>query len=366
MDNLKIGFIGLGLIGGSIARSIKKFYPNYILGAYSRTRSACEMAKSDKVIDIICTSEDPFFGTCDFIFLCAPVQTNIAYLTFMKKIMKPDCILTDVGSVKGDIHEAVRQCDLEDHFIGGHPMAGTEKTGYANSTDYMVENAYYFITPSSKTGDEQVRRYAELLSAIGSVPLIMTPEEHDFIVAGISHLPQLVASSLVNTVAGIDTENEEMKLVAAGGFKDITRIASSSAVMWQHICQTNRKKILQVLDRFSLELKHVRSLVDTQDSEGLIRMFQSAKDYRDSLIDNKYSPTMKQYVLYCDIYDQPGGIAAITTALYEGHINIKNIGILHNREFEEGVIRLEFYDDKAFSLAYQYLTKHGFVVRKRS
>ena len=360
-----ISFIGLGLIGGSLARSIKKFHPEYRILAYSHTRSTLDQALEAGVIDEPLAQNDPAFGDCDFIFLCAPVQTNITYFPFLKSVIKSGCILTDVGSVKGETTEAARKAGLAASFIGGHPMAGTEKTGFASSTDYLLENAYYVITTNPNTDPQKVQKYSDLMRSIRSLPIVVSAEEHDYIVAGVSHLEHIVASSLVNTVKSIDTKDEKMKLVAAGGFRDITRIASSSPVMWQQICLANRTDILRVLDRYTEFLAHFRSMIDQGDSDGLFRTFSSSKDYRDSIDDIQRGSVPRQYLLYVDIYDEPGGIATVTTLLAMNQISIKNIGIIHNREFEDGVLRIEFYDDPARLAAEDVLNKRNYTVRKK-
>ncbi len=361
MRNLTIGFIGLGLIGGSVARSIRKKYPACTLMAYSRSSSTTDTAYEEHLIDRICSYEDPAFGSCDYIFLCAPVQTNISYLPFLKKVIKKDCILTDVGSVKGLMHEAVREADLSDNFIGGHPMAGSEKTGLANSTDYMLENAYYFITPEPSVPQERIDEFIELVSATKALTLVMPPERHDYIVAGISHLPHIMASCLVNTVSELDTDNQDMKRVAAGGFKDITRIASSSPEMWQQICLTNPKQISTVLDSFIQSLQHAKAMIDEADGDQLMEMFHTSKDYRDSLLDLRTHAALNNF-FYTDMRDESGGIATLTVLLAVKGISIRDIGIIHNREYEQGVLRIEFYSAQDMEAAKEILTKNNYVI----
>ena len=365
MQNTRIGFIGLGLIGGSIAKALRKFHPDYELLAYSHTRSTLDAALSEGVIDIACTEHDPLFATCRYIFLCAPVQTNISYLPFLKEIIRPGCTLTDVGSVKGEMEAAVEAAGLSPYFIGGHPMAGSEKTGFASSTDYLLENAYYVVAPSPRAELSAVSAYVDLVSSLGAIPLVLTSDEHDYVVAGVSHLPHIVASCLVNAIAKLDTPQERMKLMAAGGFRDITRIASSSPVMWEQICLSNAGQISGVLDEYIRLLIQAKYMIDRHDGEGLRQMFQDSKNYRDSLTDTVSGPTSRQYVLYCDIYDEAGGIATITTLLAMNGINIKNIGIVHNREFEEGVLRIEFYEEPDCSKALTILENRNYTVRKR-
>lgn len=361
MRNLTIGFIGLGLIGGSVVRSFRKKYPDFTIMAYSRSSSTTQLALEEHLIDRICAREDPAFGQCDYIFLCAPVQTNISYLPFLKQVISENCIITDVGSVKGLMHKAVRAAGLSSHFIGGHPMAGSEKTGLESSTDYLFENAYYFITPEPEIPKERIDELIELVSATKALTLVMPPEKHDFIVAGISHLPHIMASCLVNTVSELDTENQDMKRVAAGGFKDITRIASSSPEMWQQICLTNRSQISSVLDSFIQSLQHAKTLIDSSDSDQIMDLFTSSKNYRDSLLDLRTHTALSNF-FYTDMRDESGGIATLTVLLAVKGISIRDIGIIHNREFEQGVLRIEFYNAEDMDTAKEILQKNNYVI----
>ena len=360
-----IGFIGLGLIGGSLARALRRSEPAHHLIAYSPRDEETSQALSEGVIDTVCRQNDPLFSTCDLIFLCAPVQTNISYLPFLKETARQDCILTDVGSVKGIMAESAASCGLADRFIGGHPMAGTEKSGYENSTDLLLENAWFFITPTEHSDPDAVSRYHSLVESIHALPLVITPEQHDRIVAGVSHLPHILASSLVNTVKALDSEEEFMKLVAAGGFRDITRIASSSPDVWEQICLSNRDSILDTLDSFIEIIENAKSFISAGNGPALHRLFSESRDYRDSLDDTRRGSVPRQYVLYVDLYDEAGGIATVTTLLAMSAINIKNIGILHNREFEEGVLRIEFYDKESRNHSEEILKKRNYTVRKR-
>ena len=169
--------------------------------------------------------------------LCAPVSQNDSNLRLIRKFLLSEgcthsnCILTDVGSVKSTIHASIEELGLTSCFIGGHPMAGSERIGFQNSKASLLENAYYILTPTPDVSGEQAERYAALVKAMGAIPLILDYRQHDYVTAAISHLPHVIASSLVNLVKASDNEDGIMKLVAAGGFKDITRIASSSTVM---------------------------------------------------------------------------------------------------------------------------------------
>src|SRR5699024_6035696 len=186
--------------------------------------------------------------------------------------------------------------------------------------------------------------------------------EHDLITGTISHLPHIIASTLVNFVRDTDTEDELMKALAAGGFKDITRIASSSPVMWQQICLKNGSNISHILGEYIRTLETAKAAVDSGDETALYSLFESSRDYRNSMPDSSAGPIKKQFSIYCDIIDEAGGIATIATILASNNINIKNIGIIHNREFEEGVLRIEFYEEDASAKAAALLQKYRYVV----
>lgn len=361
----KIGFIGLGLIGGSIAKTLKRIYPEKKLYATSGHLSTVTEAYEDHTIENNTQLSLAEIGDCDLIFLCTPVQQNLQYLKEIKPYLKEGAVLTDVGSVKSDIHAAAASEGLEHCFIGGHPMTGSEKTGYANATAYLLENAYYIITPTPLSPAGKVTELTELVRALGAIPMVLDYTEHDHATATISHLPHIVAASLVNLVEQQDDEHETMKAIAAGGFRDITRIASSSAVMWESICLSNRAQILEIMDRFSDQLAHIRAEIADADGSSIHGFFQSAKDYRDSLTINKSGPLKKVFELYCDLIDEAGGIATIATILASNNLSIKNIGIIHNREFEDGVLRLEMYDADSLQKSVELLRKYHYTVYER-
>lgn len=365
MDFGNIGFIGLGLIGGSIAKTIRRIYPKTNLIATAGHTSTVAEAAADGTISNHSLLALDTFADCDIIFLCCPVQKNVEFLRDLKSVIKPTCILTDVGSVKSDIHREVIALHMENNFIGGHPMTGSEKTGYANATAHLLENAYYILTPSAKTNDEVLLGFQEFISSLGAWTMILDYEEHDHATASISHLPHVIAASLVNLIADIDTAEETMKNIAAGGFKDITRIASSSPVMWQSICLSNKEQIGRLIDLFSSRLHDVKQMICAENADAIYRFFESAKDYRDSINIPKSGPIIKVYEFYCDLIDEAGGIATIATILATNHLNIKNIGIIHNREFEQGVLRIEMYDQNSLEQSLVLLKKYHYTVYER-
>lgn len=365
MSIRKIGFIGLGLIGGSIAKTIKRIHPDICMLALSGHQSTITEAYEEGLIENAINASIDDFADCDYIFLCTPVQQNLSYLAKLKDRIAHSCILTDVGSVKGGIHQAISSLGLEAHFIGGHPMAGSEKTGLFNATAYLLENAYYIITPTEQTDPAQTEKFRDFVETLGAIPMVLPYDSHDKATAAISHLPHVIASALVNLVQNADDPEETMKTIAAGGFRDITRIASSSPVMWEEICMENKEKILLMLDAYQDSLNQIREKISASDAGGIRDFFQSAKDYRDSLAISPKGQMRTVFELYCDLIDEAGGIATIATILASNNLSIKNVGIIHNREFEEGVLKIEMYDQSAYERAITLLRKYRYVVYER-
>jgi prephenate dehydrogenase len=369
-SDFKIGFIGFGLIGGSIARALKKINPDYTLIAYDYHKDHpskdLQAALSDNVLDKVTSSLREEFPDCSIIFLCAPVLSNIEYIKQLKPLLNSNCILTDVGSVKGNIHKAVNALGLESQFVGGHPMIGSEKTGYQNSYALLLENAYYILTPTANTPEWMTKLLYQLVGRMGSIPIILEAEEHDRITAAISHVPHIIAAQLVNLIRSSDDKAEKMRSLAAGGFKDITRIASSSPVMWQNICLTNAADIKTILDEYINTLQIASDALALGDGDYLYRMFDTAGEYRSSIPNKSIGLMKKLFEVYLDITDETGAIATIATLLASNQISIKNIGIIHNREFEEGVLRIEFYEEEAQLKAITLLSRYNYRIYERN
>lgn len=366
MSDLTCGFVGLGLIGGSIAKALRAAYPSLKIIAYDINEETLALAKQDGTVNITVSAIDETFSSCDYIFLCAPVSHNDSNLSAIKKVLSPNCILTDAGSVKSTIHEHVAAAGLSAQFIGGHPMAGSERIGYQNAKALLLQNAYYILTPSKEAGYDKLMAYQNLVKKMGAIPLVLTHEQHDFVTAGISHLPHVIAATLVNLVKEADSEDGIMKLIAAGGFKDITRIASSSPVMWQQICLTNGVNISRLLSAYIDLLLQAKEALDTQDADALYELFNSARLYRESFANASSGPIKRVYEITVDIADKPGSLAAIVTLLAEHDISIKNIGITHNREAAEGAMRIEFYEEEAIAQAKTLLMENGYEIKIRT
>ena len=360
-----IGFIGLGLIGGSIALRLKKTNPGLHLIATAGRESTIQTAHGMGLIDNDTLLPLSAFAECDYIFLCAPTQMNLQYLSQLKDLISPWTVITDVGSTKTEIHEEANRLGLERQFIGGHPMAGTEKAGIENASPVLLENAYYIITPTEHTPYRVITEFYEIVRSTGALPLQLDYREHDRAVAAISHLPHMISFTLTNMVQAIDDPKETMKTVSAGSFRDMTRVSASSPVMWENICMSNRAPILELMDIYLQRFSELRDLIAESDTRGLLDYFGSAKEYRDSLSVPGSRIRRQFFELYVDLADEAGGIAIIASLLAFQGISLKNIGIINNREFSDGVLRIEFYDQKSMDLAQRVLKERNYTIHIR-
>lgn len=353
--------IGVGLIGGSLALAIKKEHEVRIIG-YDLNAEQCKLAKSLNVIDDHTDDVRSEAKKADLIILAIPVEETLRMIEAFKDFQfKPDVIITDVGSTKVNIMrkaEALQEKGVV--FIGGHPMAGSHKSGVGSAKGHLFENAFYVLTLMSNTSDTKVSELKEWLKGTKGNFQVMEAEEHDLLTGVVSHFPHVMAASLVRQVKDQSEKNERINRLAAGGFRDITRIASSSPTMWRDIIQHNRDNILYLLDEWLKEMKDVRSLIARGDRNELFDYFSDAKKFRDGMPSGSTGAIRSFYDLYVDVVDQAGVISHVTTILAGENISITNIRIIEAREDVYGVLRLSFRTEEDRWMAKDCLGKHQY------
>lgn len=351
----------MGLIGGSIALAIKKSHQAVILG-FDINDERLRLAKTLNVIDETVQTIEDGAKDADLIIISAPVQQTEMIIELLSEVeLKSSVIITDVGSTKQQIMEKARVLQNKGIvFIGGHPMAGSHKSGVSAARPHLFENAFYVLTPSENTPLEKVNELKHWLEATKANFLILSPKEHDELTGAISHFPHIVAASLVHQVAQIDVQNSTVSSLAAGGFRDITRIASSSPVMWRDILLHNKNTLLNLLERWQVEMERVKEMIDTMDSDAIYSYFEEAKQFRDGLPVRKKGAIPSFYDLYVDVPDHPGSISEVTSILAEEAISITNIRIIEVREDIMGVLRLSFRNEEDRKRAQDCLARHQF------
>lgn len=363
----KVAIIGVGLIGGSIALCLKKrLREDIVIHAYDKQDSRLHLAQSLGVIDEGYTDLDRALRQADFVFLCTPVQTLCELLkpVLLSVHIKEGCIITDVGSTKSRIVSLSEQFSAQSKgiFIGGHPMAGSHKSGVEAANDRLFENAYYVLTPSKQTNPEHLQTLKELLACTRAQIIQMSAREHDEVVGAISHFPHVIASSLVEHVFDYQQQNEWYFRLAAGGFRDITRIASSSPRMWRDIVLSNHSLLVSQLKDWIKRMQEVSEMIESRDAERIESFFAHAKQVRDELPEKNQGAIPSFFDLYVDIPDHPGVIGQITTLLGIHEISITNIAILETREDIMGVLRLSFRNESDMEKAEKVMQDAHYLV----
>ena len=359
---VKITIYGVGLIGGSLALCFKG-KPGYEVTGHSPNPASVEKYLKRGVVDRATTDFAEAAEGADFIFLCVPVGNLEDYLSRLYALpLKEGCIITDVGSTKQGIVACADRLAAEKRgpvFIGGHPMAGKEKSGVEAATGHLFENAFYVLTPGKSATEEDVRRLTDLLELTRAHIVRLDAATHDRIVGAISHLPHIIAVALVNQVAGYDADNGMYQLLAAGGFRDITRIASSDPVIWRDILLSNRDVMLPLLADWNREIADFIRLLEREDGEGIAERFASAGAFRDRLPERRKGVLTSLFDIYVDVTDEPGIIGKIASKLGERQINLSNIQIMENRLDVPGVLRLSFREEADMLRAAETLREIG-------
>jgi len=355
---MKIAILGLGLIGGSLAKAIKNFRPELYITAFDQ-QEITSLAIAEKVIDETLPSSLEV-NDCDIVFLCLPTELSIREIERIAPVVKPGCIVTDVCSVKVVLENKWNTLQSNGKYIGGHPMTGKDKNGYENSDPILFENAIYILT-GNEAEKESSKTLIDLLSSIGAKIKFLDAALHDTIVANVSHLPQLVAVSLVN--AALSGEQHVFKDFAAGGFRDLTRVASSDYLIWDQIIRNNRKQILEALSRFQTAISNIYSSIENKNFSQLQLAFEHAKEKRDEIPKNSKGFIHHLSDIFIYVKDEPGVLNRLTTILFQNNISIKDIELLKMREGTGGTIRLSFDSDAIATKAKSLIEGIGFKTR---
>lgn len=364
MKQSRVTIIGLGLIGGSIAKALHdKLGFRCIIGV-DTDKQALEAAAEQGIISAGFTSLSAEVYSSDIVFVCTPVKHTFKVIADLTGHVKDTCIITDTGSTKEEITGLVNSMVKPPCFIGGHPMAGTERSGFANSYAHLFENAYYILTPCESATSDALEKLSAIVEGMGAIPLVMSAREHDIATGGISHVPHVIAAALVNLVRQMDMGKGDMQMLAAGGFRDITRIASSDPLMWGNIVFSNKAHIVEIMKHFQKILDgFMQGLLDDEFDE-VYNYFKDAGQFRDSISDRMRGLIQPLYRLIVDVRDEPGVIGEIAMLLGSNKINIKNINVSNSREFEQGCLIIDLSDSNSTNIAFDLLVDTGYKVYK--
>ena len=351
-----ISIIGLGLIGGSIAKALRKSGEDYFISAFDISGSSA-IALEENVIDASLSSIDETLNS-HLIFICLPVDASIKLLEELAPKLKENTIITDVCSVKNILKDEWDKLESKGFYIGGHPMTGKEHGGYENSDPLLFENAMYIITEKFEE-NPSFSGFTNVIKSLGPNILYIPAKQHDVIAASVSHLPQLVSVALVNA-ASLKTDEYNFLDLAAGGFRDMTRIAASDFNIWESIISTNKSQILTALDKFSYDLEILEKWISENKYTEIADYFETARKNRDEIPKNTKGFLSPLHDLFVFVKDEPGAISKISTTLFEKSINIKDIELLKIREGSGGTFRLSFESMGDLLEAAKILNQKGF------
>ena len=277
-----LSIIGVGLIGGSLARALRKAkLVNRVTGC-NRNEETLKKAIELGVIDDYSLNINEAVAGADVVVIGTPLSTTEKLLPQIVESLKPGAVLTDVGSAKGSVVNVARQVMGEQfpRFVPGHPIAGTEKSGVEASFAELFIDHRVILTPLEETDDKAHKLITGMWQAVGAEVIDLDVKHHDDVLAATSHLPHMLAYALVDCLAGLQ-ESDEIFKYAAGGFADFTRIASSSPDMWHDICFSNRDALLNSLELFSEHINQIKNAIENSDSDRLLEIFKRAKQARD-------------------------------------------------------------------------------------
>ncbi len=282
----RLCIIGVGLIGGSLARALRDAGACQEVVGAGRSVGNLQIAVDLGVIDRYETDLGQAVSGADMVVVCVPLGAMEGVFNAIKGQLSGQVVLTDVGSAKGNVIEAAQRAfgSVPDFFVPGHPIAGTEQSGVEASFPGLYNNRRVILTPLPGTSAHATGRVRDMWEAAGAQVVSMNPVHHDAVLAATSHLPHLLAYSLVDTLARLD-DNDEVFEYAAGGFRDFTRIASSDPVMWRDICLANRDAILLMVEHYIDDLQVLREAIRNHDGQQLLDVFSAAKAARDRFID---------------------------------------------------------------------------------
>ncbi|MGI2327061.1 prephenate dehydrogenase [Planococcus sp. YIM B11945] len=332
--------VGLGLIGGSLAKSLQRHNEVHIAG-YDADPLTSRKAFKMGVIHSAPPTLEVAVRDADIIIFATPVGATLKLMEQSKFWdLKKEVILTDTGSTKTQIMAAANK--LNRPFIGGHPMAGSHKSGVEAAKDMLFENAFYILTPSPQADGGHIEKLKTLLAVTKAKVEVLPAENHDHLTAIVSHFPHLIAASLVHQLDKEEKENPFARQLAAGGFRDTTRIASSNPEMWRDITIQNSGMIVRQLDQWLEEMERLKQLLETNEPELIEQYFSRAKQVRDDLPIAVSGAMYSVYDLHIDVPDVPGIISEVTGFLAKENISIVNLRILETREDVFGILVISF------------------------
>lgn len=366
-SGLRVAIIGTGLIGASLGISLREVPEVAEVVGHDADPVGLQTALGRGALDRAATDLVDAVARADVVVLAVPPSAIPATAVAIAPHLRPGTILTDVGSVKRDVVAAMEAAAPPGvHVVGGHPMAGSHEHGAAHAVKDMFVGATWLLTPTPRTDAGAMQLMNTLLGAIGARVVVVETEAHDLLVAVVSHLPQLTATTLMTLAAErARRQDARLLLLAGGGFRDATRVAASNPQLWLDICRENRDAIVAVLDEYAARIGQLRMMLFDGDEERLVHLLTDAREARRSL-PGKESVSGLLVELRIPIPDRPGAIAEITTTVSALGVNIEDLGIEHAPDGRGGTMRLAVNGVEAAATARAALVQRGYQLAEQA
>jgi prephenate dehydrogenase len=345
MTSERVSVIGTGLIGTSVAMAAARL-GSAVSGWDPDPRAlatASEISGLSAAKDLV----DACSGA-ELVVVAGPVST-LATSALAALELPGGAVVTDVGSVKAPVIESVNARaapEAASRFVGGHPMGGSERSGPSHASEAVIDGIVWVLTPSERTDAKVLESLEAWVSRLGARPIVMTPSRHDRLVAIVSHLPQVASTTLMSLAATEESDEPDILMLAAGGFRDLTRLAASNPEIWSSILLSNSEALLGAIDLYLQRLRTMRDLIGSGREEELRRAFGVAKEARLAM---SAKPQVRSgiSVILVPVPDRPGSLAELTAALAEGGVNIEDLQIVHSAEGGRGTVHLSVASSEA-------------------
>lgn len=355
----KISVFGLGLIGGSITKALKTSDQQIYIKGFDVPEITDRALKDGSIDEGIGEIKDCLDS--DIIFLCLPTHLSLEYFENLAPLIGENTIITDVSGVKGIFEKKWSSVKSRGTYIGGHPMTGKETSGYESSEELLFENSVYIVSDTTQD-KEKLNELVKVIKLLGARIRFLNPFLHDKVISRVSHLPQLLAVSLVNTAVD---NNDKINYLdfAAGGFRDMTRIASSGFNIWESVLKMNKDEIITAVKILKENLKEMENNLAAGNYDAVENMFEKARKRRDEIPKNTKGFIYPLVDVFIYVKDQPGVLSKLSTIMYENNINIKDVELLKIREGSGGTIRFSFENKTIAAIAKKLMEDAGFKTK---
>lgn len=361
----RIAIIGTGLVGGSLGLSIKAEFPDVRVVGVSRTKDNLDEAARIGAIDQGFFEAREAVAGADLVFVATPVGSIVDIIRDIHGELPDGAIITDVGSTKGRIvHRVETFLPSALHFIGGHPMAGSEQRGVTAARADLFKGAFYFLTPTQRTDTEAFKRLHSLLARLGAQVIAIDPDKHDRLVGTISHLPHIVSSALMHSFGDSDMGVENPLFMSGRSFREMTRVAASSPEVWLDVCMENDQAILEALDHFEHQVKSFARLIRKKMKDELAAKLEEARTKRLTLAAADEERSAEFWEISVPVADKPGVVSEVTLTIGGLGANIEDLEIVPVTA-KSGMLKLVVTEKKKAVQAVESLKQKGYAARMR-